>query len=443
MSANEKTDANAELAQILESAQRLGVELDEAEALRWLTAIAAGKEGNEVVLDMESGAFGHHVSMLDFSSVQLERFRRIGRIVEITDTPGVVESALSISGSAAQSKIQSYPGDCDFFERVNITVPTRAEACTILSKLMRDKALNTERGADYQFIEVKYGSYQFDCARDGVGRKKGSPVSWSIGPLRAGQFDVTTADGKVTTLHWDDFTMEPGWCKLDWVVSDPERRTLANASNVLDVTWEAPDGSITPLDGYLDSYFQEVYLDAASIPIFSKVAKHVSQDVLGDYVKQLEHEVYKYVVEHPNYGKAAKRMYNVFRLTGRYTDAAFIRELFDEPATMLYQVWSLLGTVENAMSPDSSIPLDDVVAQTDELIVMVVKALEGDEETEIVRSLLRLRGGLTSAMVSDVRTNEIEAARAQIVNVINNFFQERLTALPSVNGYLEEIRART
>ena len=48
---------------------------------------------------------------------------------------------------------------------------------------------------------------------------------------------------------------------------------LANASNMLDVTWEAPDGTITPLDGYLDPYFQEVYLEAESIPIFSKLAQ--------------------------------------------------------------------------------------------------------------------------------------------------------------------------
>ena len=30
-----------------------------------------------------------------------------------------------------------------------------------------------------------------------------------------------------------------------------------------------PDGTITPLDGYLDPYFQEVYLEAESIPVFT------------------------------------------------------------------------------------------------------------------------------------------------------------------------------
>jgi len=39
-----------------------------------------------------------------------------------------------------------------------------------------------------------------------------------------------------------------------------------------------------PLDGFLDPYFQEVYLDAASIPIFSKLVKELSADTVDDYV---------------------------------------------------------------------------------------------------------------------------------------------------------------
>ena len=137
-----------------------------------------------------------------------------------------------------------------------------------------------------------------------------------------------------------------------WIGWSPTRSasSLSNASNMLDVTWEAPDGNIIPLDGYLDPYFQEVYLEAASVPIFSKLAQHVSANALDDYVEQLEHEVHKYLTKDVNYGKVAKRMYNIFRLTGRYEEAAFLRELFDEPATILYQVWSLIRTIDDAYS---------------------------------------------------------------------------------------------
>ena len=102
-------------------------------------------------------------------------------------------------------------------------------------------------------------------------------------------------DGDPTTLDWDEVATEPGWCKLDWVVVDPEHQRLTNASNVIDVTWESPDGDIVPLDGYLDAYFQEVYLDAGQLPTFTKVVQHVSGDALDDYVDQLEGEVRKYL----------------------------------------------------------------------------------------------------------------------------------------------------
>jgi len=223
-------------------------------------------------------------------------------------------------------------------------------------------------------------------------------------------------------------------------VADSKRGQLVNASNMLDVTWDAPDGSITPLDGYLDPYFQEVYLEAESIPIFAKLAKQVSSDAMDDYVAQLEGEVRKYVTKDVNYGKAAKRMYNIFRLTGRYEEAAFLRELFDEPTTMLYQVWSLVRTIEDAFQPGSSISLDDVLAHTDQLILSVVSALEGAEEAEIVRYLLRLRDALSRQKTGEELGAEATAARAELINIVNNFFYEKLSGLPTIKSYIEGLQ---
>jgi hypothetical protein len=411
--------------------------------LQWLTALAAGQSGgqerDQIMVDEQSGVFGHRITMLDFSPDQLERFRQIGRIVEFESRPGV-DTALALSGSAAQSKIQTYPGDCDYFERINIHAPSRQEACRILAQLIRDKALSTMRGPNYMLIEVKFGSYPYDVIRNGKLLKRGAPVSWSPSEVEAGQFEGLLPTGEPAVIQWTDVMFEPGWCKLDWIVTDPARGQLANASNMLDVTWEAPDGTITPLDGYLDPYFQEVYLEAESLPIFAKLARHVSPDALADYVKQLEKEVRKYVREELNYGKAAKRMYNIFRLTGRYEEAAFIRELFDEPATVLYQVWSLIRTLDDACVPGSAISMDDVIAQADQLVLHVVQVLEGEQEIEIVRSLQRLRNSLARQAQGEARSNEVEAARAQVINIINNFFHERLTSLPSIKQYIEGLQ---
>jgi len=63
----------ADLERIVASARRLGVELDEADALQWLAAVAAAG-GGEVVVDDAAGVFGHRVSMLDFSPADLAHF---------------------------------------------------------------------------------------------------------------------------------------------------------------------------------------------------------------------------------------------------------------------------------------------------------------------------------------------------------------------------------
>jgi hypothetical protein len=437
---NNESSAREDMNRIVESGKRMGVQINAEAAQQWLTAMKASQDDEEVVLDTRNGVFGNKISMLDFSPKDLDYFRRIGRLVEFADEPGVVETALALSGSAAQSKIQTYPGDCDYFERINIRAGTRQEACAILGRIMREKALSADKGPTYQLIEVKYGSYPADLFREGEMKKAGSPVSWSAEEIRAGQIETSTPDGKPAVLKWEDLTDKPGWCKLDWIIADPQRGSLANASNMLDVTWEAPDGSITPLDGYLDPYFQEVYLDSASVPIFSKLAQHVSANALDDYVRDLEHEVQKYLTTHVNYGKAAKRMYNVFRLTGRYSEAAYIRELFDEPASMLYQVWSLIRTIEDCCNPSSPVTAEQMLAQCDQLIVNVVEALEGDQEKEIVRLLLRLRDALSDVKTNQKLTREAEAARAEVINVVNNFFYDKLTGIPEIKIYIENFQ---
>ena len=429
------------LGRILDSAKRLGVELDETEALQWLSAVSAAKGSLDVLVDPKSGVFGHTVSMLDFSPEELAYFRRIGELVEFKDQPGKVETALALSGSAAQSKIQTYPGDCDYFERVNILADTRQGACEVLAGLIRQKAIDAMSGPSYQLIEVKFGSYPRDLLRGDEFQRAGTPISWNAEQVADGRIEATTAEGEPFTIEWDAVAADPGWCKLDWVVADPLRGQLANASNMLDVTWEAPDGTITPLDGYLDPYFQEVYLEAESIPIFSKLARHVSADALESYVGQLEKEVHKYLGAHANYGKAAKRMYNIFRLTGRYEEAAYVRELFDEPATALYQVWSLIRTLDDVVQKPGSITREQLVNQADQLILTVVDALEGEQETEIVRSLLGLRGLLGQQEMGESWKTQVEATRAEVINLVNNFFHERLTAVPSIRDYIASMEA--
>lgn len=434
---SDKVKADEAIAQIVESATELGVEVDAEEAIQWLAAMA-NVQGNDIVMDVSHGVFGHTITMLDFSPTQLKRYRHFADIVQLEDQPKI-ETAIALSGSAAQSKIQSFPGDLDYFEQVNIIAESHADACELLGDLLRQKALHTMRGPDYRLIEVKFGSYPRTVVRDGQHFSQGAPISWSPTDIEAGYIEAEEIDGRPALLHWDVVRNDPGWCKLDWIVTDAERGRLANASNMLDVTWEAPSGEIYPLDGHLDPYFQEVYLEADAIPLFSKLAKNVSTDALDNYVRQLEGEVTKYLKpDQLNYGKAAKRMYNIFRLTGRYSEAAYIRELFDEPATILYQVWSLIRTLDDVSSVGSRLPMDKVQQQADQLILSVVRSIEGEDEVTIVRHLLTLKDALRDEEGGHGLSATAETARAEVIRVVNDFFQERLALIPTIEAYLSQ-----
>lgn len=412
--------------------------MDEAEALQWLTTMAAQQgQADDVEVQVSTGVYGHRVAMMDFSPVELDRFRAIGETVGLEDRPGQVETALALSGSAAQSKIQTYPGDCDYFERVHIHAATRDDACRILAEVMREKVLATASGPTQRFMQARLGSYPADVVRGGETSSAGSSITWTLEEVRESKITGALPDGSSWELSWDDAAMQPGWCKLDWVVADPIRGTLANASNMLDATWEAPDGTITPLDDYLDTYFQEVYLDADSLPLFAKLARHVLPDAVDDYAEQLERQIYEYTVVKPNYGKAAKRMYNLFRLTGRYEEAAYLRELFDEKATALYQVAALIRSLDEAS--DSGISRDTLRRQTDALVVTATAALEGNQESPILRHLLEVKAVLDSGDDPASRADVIADAIHVVSDEVNEYFKVRMVGLEGIRTYLESL----
>jgi len=435
-------DRDAAIARVIESAGRLGIEIDADDASEWVAAMATEASGGDLVMDVNTGVYGHRVTMLDFQPEDLARFREMSTIVGFEDRPPQVLTALSISGSAAQSKVNAFPADCDFFERIHIKADTREAACKILGDLIREKALATASGPGHRLWEVKFGSHQIAGTKGGQKFTNGAPMSWTLEEIRAGQMELILQDGSVRVVPWSEGEIEPGWCKLDWVIADKARGKLANASNMLDPTWEAPDGTIVPLDGFLDPYFQEVYLESESIPLFSKLVKELSADSVDDYVETLEHEVWKYTVKEPNFGKAARRMYNVFRMSGRYTEAAYLRELFDEPITALYQVAALVRTLDDAAGSGEAFEATTMVAQVDRLIISAIQALEGPQEAEMVGHLLRLRDSLSAREGHAEREDEMHGISSAALGAVNDYFERMLRAMPEIQAYLEDVARR-
>ena len=115
--------------------------------------------------------------------------------------PGKVETALALSGSAAQSKIQTYPGDADYFERVNIIAPDWSTACQMLAELIREKVEQKSQGPNYQLLQIRMGSYPQDVIRDDQTFKSGSSIEWAVEDVLAGGINLMTMDEEPLTLH--------------------------------------------------------------------------------------------------------------------------------------------------------------------------------------------------------------------------------------------------
>ena len=82
---------------------------------------------------------------------------------------------------------------------------------------------------------------------------------------------------------------------------------------------------------------------------------------------------------------------------------------------------------------------EELLVHMDRLITNVIEALEGEEEVEVVRLLMRLRDILFREEAGEELSPQAEAARAELINIVNNFFFDKLTAIPAIRGYMEEI----
>ena len=135
-------------------------------------------------------------------------------------------------------------------------------------------------------------------------------------------------------------------------------------------------------------------------------------------------------------------MYNVFRMNGKYPEAAYIRELFDEPVTALYQVSALIRTLDDAASSGDAFDTDTMVAQVDGLIMSAIQALDGPEEAKMVGHLLGLRNSLQARESHAERSDEMTGIQDAALDAVNEYFERALRSVPEIEAYLEDIAAR-
>lgn len=437
---NERTPGWIEesIAELAAAAGRMGVEFDAESARTWILAMSAAEGADTFGQDPETGIFGHRVSLLDFDRGALEYFRRLAQKVRAAPRP-YAESAIAIAGSSAQGRVQLFPGDTDFFERLNLKAATERDARAALREIMRETALRALAEPDIVLVEVNFGVYPTAVVERGVARAQGDSVNWTPADVVKGAIEVTDAAGQPLVVRWDEAEAGMGWTYLGWIVADRQAGRMVQASNMLDVTWEAPDGQIVALDGSIDPFFQEVYLEPGAAALFHKVTRAADNGALSGYIQAMRWQVFHYTHEELNFGKAAKRMYNLFRLTDQLEAAAYVRELFDEPTAKLYQVPGLLEAVEVARDPGSGIDRETVLDQIDQVIRAVVEASSGPDEVEMVMALIRLRDEVMGRASAGV--DVLHEVRQRCSILINEFFRSRLLGLPRIARYVDQLKA--
>jgi hypothetical protein len=429
----------------IETARRMGLEADADEARRWMVAVAASEDDSDedrIATESQLGVFGDRVSLLDFDPQDVAHFRALVPLVRVEPTPGI-ESAIAIAGSAAQGRIQPFPGDSDFFERVHVHADTEEDAKRIFRAALRATALRAASQPDIVLIEVDLGEYSDPVVQRGVSLDAGHSIEWTTNDVAEGRITVGAADGSSRAYGWDEADPSTGWLYLYWIVADRETERIALASNVLDVTWEDRDGTVRSLDGSVDPLVQEVYLEATALPLVQRLQALVAPGAREAYRDAMREQVVHYSTVDLSYGKVAKRMYNLCRVADELDAAAYVRELFDEPPAQLYQVPGLLEAADYARDPESGIDRDMVLRQLAAIRESIMDATDGPDETAL---LVELRDVEEAALREAGQSGDWEAALADVrvksAEVVNEFFRSRLLADERVREIMDSLATK-
>jgi hypothetical protein len=313
--------------ELVEIADSAGIGLDREDARDWLLAVTQAMATPGEFSRTQDGEFGgHELALIDFDPSAAARLRRIARLIATPPADGVAV-ALAIAGSAAQGLIQPFPADADFFERIHITASNRDLAVARFAAAVRANVARTTHEPALRFDEVYFG------------HRQGLTLLWSPREFANGSIERRLPAGDVVVLSWSEAAADPGFVKIDWTLIDPALGGPGRVSKAIDATWQAPDGKIESLDGVIDADFQQIYLDAAAADLAAALTSGIAPGSREHYIWHMEREIAKYCDrDHGDYAKVAKRLYNLCRLTGRFAEAVYVREMFDEPAARFHQI---------------------------------------------------------------------------------------------------------
>lgn len=97
-----------------------------------------------------------------------------------------------------------------------------------------------------------------------------------------------------------------------------------------------------------------------------------------------------------------------------------------------------IRSFDDALQPGADIPRETLRAQIDALIAEVQQAVEPSQGAEVVERLGRLGESQSDAQGRTTSGKQAEAARAEVINIVNNLFHEKPTGMPAIKVYIDE-----
>ncbi len=355
------TPTSVDLDRIVSSASRMGVELDEIEALQWLTAVALAKESTDVVVDLRRRRVrtsGHHAGL------------QLGG-------PGLLPPGRPAWSSSRPTTMTSRR-----HWRSRGRPPSRR--CRPIRAIATTSSGSTSRPDTGRRPVVRLGEVD---AQQGAGHPGRRHLPAHRGQVRQlpHRRDARTADlmpqGQRRLPGRRRGSEEPALRSRRARTATPSRspgRQACRRSRLV----QARLGGRRPGSGPGRQRQQHARRHLGGTGRFDHTPRRLPRPVLpgglpGGGFDAAVHQAGEptsrptlstnmskpsstrctstWPSEPKNYGKAAKRMYNIFRLNGSYEEAAYLRELFDEPTAVLYQVGAVVRTLDEASQPGSAI----------------------------------------------------------------------------------------
>ncbi len=339
------------------------------------------------------------------------------------------KSIIVASGSFAQREINPYPADLDFSEHLDIQAEGKAEAAEILASLVSETVKQTADNPDLEFKELKCGIYP-DDAPEAV---RGKAIKWTKEETVSGEKILRdTKTGQEYKITLARASENPGMVKIDWLsVQDGDLKEL---TKVINVKASDRDGREIFNNRQKQSAFQEVYFGDTTEFGLTEMLR--DPEVLKEYTDFLKKDVKKYSdPNHANYLKAAKRSYNLLKISGDIEGARSLAALFNSSTSELASRTETLSLLGSYLGESGKFDLARFDGQLDKMSALVAsdKALFGEQEQGDIQQKL------ASVKEQLFRETLGRAEIQQIINELVPIFKEKFNV--SAQKYLEGNKA--